>query len=115
MNHLTSKEIVGLVKIFTQSAADFLDQWFESEELKVTLANGDVRFYYLDTDYYVPIKIEDQRMIRGAVQEFETTQNASRREQQLARTRDEEGRTQVLLHRRQLVCRLAGARPCTKP
>src|SRR5580700_6840331 len=42
MNHLTSKEIVGLVKIFTQSAADFLDQWFESEELKVTLATDGV-------------------------------------------------------------------------
>lgn len=42
-------------------------------KLKVTFANGDVRFYYLDTDYYIPIKIEDQRMIRGAVQEFETT------------------------------------------
>jgi hypothetical protein len=42
-------------------------------KLKVTLANGDVRLYFLDTDYYVPIKIEDQRMIRGAVQEFETS------------------------------------------
>lgn len=42
-------------------------------KLKVTYPNGDVRFYYLDSDYAVPIKIEDQRMIRGAVQEFETT------------------------------------------
>lgn len=39
---LSSPEIVGLVKIFTQSAADFLDQWFESEELKVTLATDGV-------------------------------------------------------------------------
>jgi phytoene dehydrogenase-like protein len=39
---LTRREIVGLVKIFTQSAADFLDQWFESEELKVTLATDGV-------------------------------------------------------------------------
>jgi phytoene dehydrogenase-like protein len=30
------------VKIFTQSAADFLDTWFESEELKVTLATDGV-------------------------------------------------------------------------
>ena len=35
-------EIVGLVKIFTQSAADFLDEWFESEQLKVTLATDGV-------------------------------------------------------------------------
>src|SRR5579864_9042510 len=35
---LSKNETVGLVKIFTQSASDFLDQWFESEELKVTLA-----------------------------------------------------------------------------
>ena len=42
-------------------------------KLKVTLASGDVRYYYLDTDYYVPIKIEMKRMIRGAEQEFETS------------------------------------------
>ncbi len=30
------------MKIFTQSAADFLDEWFESEELKVTLATDGV-------------------------------------------------------------------------
>jgi photosystem II stability/assembly factor-like uncharacterized protein len=42
-------------------------------KLKVTLANGDVRYYYLDTDYYVPIKIEMKRMIRGAEQESETS------------------------------------------
>lgn len=39
---LSKKEIVGLVKIFTQSAADLLDDWFESEELKVTLATDGV-------------------------------------------------------------------------
>src|SRR5579864_3306001 len=39
---LSRNEIVGLVKIFTQSAADFLDQWFESEQLKVTLATDGV-------------------------------------------------------------------------
>jgi len=42
-------------------------------KLKVTLASGDLRFYYMDTDYYVPIKIDIKRMIRGAEQEFETT------------------------------------------
>jgi phytoene dehydrogenase-like protein len=39
---LSRREIVGLVKIFTQSAADFLDDWFESEQLKVTLATDGV-------------------------------------------------------------------------
>ena len=39
---LSRTEIVGLVKIFTQSAADFLDEWFESEEIKVTLATDGV-------------------------------------------------------------------------
>src|SRR5712691_9004597 len=42
-------------------------------KLKVTLASGDVRYYYMDTDYYVPIKSEMKRMIRGAEQEFETS------------------------------------------
>jgi hypothetical protein len=36
------------------------------------MANGDVRFYYMDTDYFVPIKIDTKRMIRGAEREFET-------------------------------------------
>src|SRR6185369_10701244 len=31
-----------LVRIFTQSAADFLDDWFESPEVKVTLATDGV-------------------------------------------------------------------------
>src|SRR5271166_52789 len=39
---LRPKEIVSLVKIFTQSAADFLDEWFESDEIKVTLATDGV-------------------------------------------------------------------------
>lgn len=42
-------------------------------KLKVTLKNGDTRTYFLDTDYYVPIKIEDKRTIRGSEQELETT------------------------------------------
>ena len=39
---LSKAEIVGLVKIFTQSAAEFLDEWFESEQIKVTLATDGV-------------------------------------------------------------------------
>src|SRR5258708_3810011 len=39
---LSRAEMVGLVKVFTQSASDFLDEWFESEEVKVTLATDGV-------------------------------------------------------------------------
>jgi phytoene dehydrogenase-like protein len=39
---LSGREMTGLVKVFTQSAADFLDDWFESDELKVTLATDGV-------------------------------------------------------------------------
>jgi hypothetical protein len=42
-------------------------------KLKVTLKNGDVRYYFMDTDYYVPIKIESKVMVRGAEREFETS------------------------------------------
>ncbi len=42
-------------------------------KLKLTLANGDVHYYYMDTDYYVPIKIDTKRMIRGAEREYETS------------------------------------------
>jgi phytoene dehydrogenase-like protein len=42
MRGLSRREMVGLVKIFTQSATDFLDEWFESGEVKVTLATDGV-------------------------------------------------------------------------
>ena len=42
-------------------------------KLKVTLKNGDVNYYFMDTDYYVPIKIESKRMVRGAEREFESS------------------------------------------
>ena len=45
----------------------------DAYKLKVTLASGDVRYYFMDTDYYVPIKIEMKRMIRGSEQEFESS------------------------------------------
>jgi len=41
-------------------------------KLKITKQNGDVYVYYLDTDYYVPIKIDTKRMVRGAEREYET-------------------------------------------
>src|SRR5438477_8132070 len=39
---LSPKDIVTLIKVFTQSAADFLNEWFESEQVKVTLATDGV-------------------------------------------------------------------------
>jgi phytoene dehydrogenase-like protein len=42
MRGLSARDVVALVKIFTQSAAEFLDEWFESEQVKVTLATDGV-------------------------------------------------------------------------
>jgi hypothetical protein len=42
-------------------------------KLKVTLKSGDTRYYYMDSDSYVPIKYETKRIIRGTPQESETT------------------------------------------
>ncbi|MBX9603168.1 MAG: NAD(P)/FAD-dependent oxidoreductase [Bryobacteraceae bacterium] len=39
---LSDQDTLGLVRIFTQSAAELLDEWFESEEVKVTLATDGV-------------------------------------------------------------------------
>jgi hypothetical protein len=41
-------------------------------KLKVTIPNGDTYVIYLDTDYYVPIKIDTKRIVRGAEREYET-------------------------------------------
>ena len=42
-------------------------------KLKVTLKSGSVRYFYMDTDDYVPIKIETKRFVRGAEREYEST------------------------------------------
>ncbi len=44
----------------------------ETVKLKITKPNGDIYVYYLDTDYYVPIKVDTKRMVRGAEREYET-------------------------------------------
>jgi len=41
-------------------------------KIKLTLKNGDVRTYYLDTDSFMELKLEQQTIIRGALQESET-------------------------------------------
>lgn len=45
----------------------------DAYKLKVTKKNGDVLYYYMDTDYFVPIKIDTQRMVRGEQREYETS------------------------------------------
>ena len=45
----------------------------DAYKLKVALASGDTRIYYMDTDYYVPIKIEIKRTVRGAEREYEVS------------------------------------------
>lgn len=42
-------------------------------KLKLTQKNGDIRFYYMDVDSYVPIKIEIKRFVRGSEREYEQT------------------------------------------
>jgi len=43
----------------------------ECFKIKLSMKNGDVRYYYLDTDSYLELKIEVQTTIRGALQESE--------------------------------------------
>lgn len=44
----------------------------EAYKLKVTKKNGDVEYYYLDSEYFIPIKVEGSREMQGRVIEFET-------------------------------------------
>lgn len=44
----------------------------DAHRLKVTLKTGDVRYIYLDPDYYLEIRYLDQRRIRGSLEEEET-------------------------------------------
>lgn len=37
-------------------------------KVKLTLSDGDVRYYYIDTDSYLELKIETERTIRGTVE-----------------------------------------------
>jgi hypothetical protein len=44
----------------------------DAHKLKVTLKTGDVRYIYLDPDYFLEIRYIDQTRIRGALEEEET-------------------------------------------
>jgi outer membrane lipoprotein-sorting protein len=55
-------ELVGLTET----------QGTKAYQLKVTLKSGDVQQYYLDAEYFVPIKVEGSRTVQGNVMDFET-------------------------------------------
>ena len=40
-------------------------------KIKLSMKNGDIRYYYLDADSYLELKVEVQTTIRGALQESE--------------------------------------------
>ena len=63
------KEKGSTLELVGADTTEGSDVW----KLKLTLKNGDVEYYYMDTDYFVPIKIELKRVIRGAEQESEVT------------------------------------------
>jgi hypothetical protein len=41
-------------------------------KIKLTLSNSDVRYYYIDTDSFLELKVETERKVRGTVQYSET-------------------------------------------
>ena len=41
-------------------------------KLRVAMANGDTRVYYMDKESFVPIRMEETRVVRGTEQQFET-------------------------------------------
>ena len=45
----------------------------EAYHVKVTLESGDVRHYFIDSEYYLPIKLEAKTTIQGNEMEIETT------------------------------------------
>jgi len=45
----------------------------EAYKIKVTNKFGDVTYYFLDTDYFLPFKTEGKRTIRGQEMEFESS------------------------------------------
>lgn len=44
----------------------------QAYKLKVTLNSGSVQYYYLDSEYFIPIRMEGVREVQGRTVEFET-------------------------------------------
>lgn len=57
------------VELAGKEPVEGTDAW----KLKVTLASGDVQYYFMDVDDAVPIKVEKRRTVRGAERESETS------------------------------------------
>src|SRR6266478_554631 len=49
-----------------------IDAGIDCYKVKLSLKNGDVRYYFLDSDSFLELKIENQSNIRGTVQYTET-------------------------------------------
>jgi hypothetical protein len=62
------KEKGNKVELVGKEPVEGTDAW----KLKVTLKGGDVQYFFMDTDYFVPIKIDRTRIVRGAPRESET-------------------------------------------
>jgi hypothetical protein len=63
------KEKGNKVDLVGKEPVEGTDAW----KLRVTLPSGDVQQFYMDTDDFVPIKIEYKRIVRGAERESETS------------------------------------------
>lgn len=44
----------------------------QAYKIKVTKKSGDIEYYFLDSEYFLPIKVEGSREVQGRVTEFET-------------------------------------------
>lgn len=44
----------------------------QAYKIKLTRESGDIEYYFLDSEYFIPIKIEGSREMQGRVIEFET-------------------------------------------
>ncbi|NIN73221.1 MAG: hypothetical protein GTO46_15115 [Gemmatimonadetes bacterium] len=44
----------------------------QAYKLKVTMKSGSVQYYYLDAEYFIPIRMEGVREVQGRTVEFET-------------------------------------------
>lgn len=56
------------VELIGKEPVEGSDAW----KLKVTLKDGDIRYVYLDADYFLQVKSEGKRMVRGSELETDT-------------------------------------------
>jgi outer membrane lipoprotein-sorting protein len=56
------------VELVGKEPVEGTDAW----KLKLTLKDGDVQYYYIDTEHYLPIKVDTTRIVNGADVKAET-------------------------------------------